>query len=119
MRDDKSFDDVIHAIHEALGKAERLLPRLGGDLQFLVGSSGGLEVVRRSRQGETLRPKVVISELKGCDPMLWRPEHRVLLREPKPTTTSPKEGGGQPPAASEKEAENTASKPPAGTGGSH
>ncbi len=46
MSDGTSFDDVIIAIHEALGKAERQLPNLGDDLQFLVGE-GTLEIVRR------------------------------------------------------------------------
>lgn len=79
MSDGKSFKHVIHAIHEALGTAERLLPKLGDDLRFVVGPLGKMEIVRRGRKGETLRPKIVIAELKGCDSMLWRPEHPAWM----------------------------------------
>lgn len=99
LSDGTSFDDVIIAIHEALGKAERQLPNLGDGLQFLVGE-GTLEIVRRGPTGETLRPKVVVAELPGCDAMLWRPEHPAWIRcleiRSHGEKPAPKNGNGQP-----------------------
>ncbi len=117
MSDSKSFDDVIQAIHEALGVAECLLSEIGDDFRFLVGPLGEVEIVRRSRKGETFRPKIVVAELPGCDPMLWRPEHPAWMGvlERRRGAASPKEGNGQPEA---KDDENGGSEPPAGAAGS-
>ncbi len=71
MRDQQAFEQTIFDVQEAINNAERQIARLGRDLQFLVGT-GDLEIVRRDPTGETLRPKIVVAELKGCDPLLWR-----------------------------------------------
>ncbi len=71
----KKFEEAILAIHETLNKAERQLSRLGENLAFLISPNGDLEIVRRDEDGEPVRPKIVIAELTGTDPMFWRPEH--------------------------------------------
>ncbi len=117
---DKRFEQVIRAIQEHLSHAEAELARLGGELQFLVGASD-LEIVRRGPTGMTRQPKLVVAELKGCDPMLWRPELPVWMRslghggggEPRVRD----EGGGQPAPSGAGEEENGGSKPPESTGG--
>ncbi len=72
--------------------------RLGRDLQLLVGA-GEVEIARRGPTGSTLRPKVVVAELKGCDPLLWRPEHPAWMRvlEARASRDAPAGGNGQPP----------------------
>ncbi len=114
MSDGKSFDDTITAIHEALGKAERLLSEIGDDLRFLVGPLGEMEIVRRGPKGATLRPKVVVARLPGCDPMLWRPEYleAMSVLEPRPAAALPDDGGGQS-AAEDSNADNGGPEPPA------
>ena len=72
MPEEKAVDEAVTAIHAALEQAEFELAKLGPGLQFLVGHNGEIEIVRRTQTGETVRPKVVIAELRGCDPMLWR-----------------------------------------------
>lgn len=75
MSDPRTVRQTVLRIHHHLEQAEYALSRLGPDLQFLVRVEGNLEIVRRTRRGETQRPKEVIARLDGCDPMLWRPEY--------------------------------------------
>ena len=110
MSDGKSFKQVIQAIHEAIGTAERLLPKLGENLRFVVGPLGQMEIVRRGEQGETLRPKIVIAELKGCDSMLWRPEHPAWMGVLDPRRALPR---------NKTNGENGGSEPPLGAAGSN
>ncbi len=115
MRDEQAFEQAICDIQETLNKAERQIARLGRDLQFLVGT-GDLEIVRRGATGETLRPKIVIAELKGCDPLLWRPEHAAWMHivEPrgKRRKVATKGGNGRPPGDDDQE-QPAERKPPA------
>ncbi len=122
MSGGKKFEEAILAIHETLNKAERQLARLGEDLQFLIGDVGDVEIVRRTEKGEPVRPKIVIAELTGTDPMFWRPDHPRWLRKLEPQLDAdplvPKGGNGQPSATGEgEEGKNGGSEPPASTGG--
>ncbi len=72
MSNNKTLADAIDAIHRTFEEAEHQLSQLGGQLQFLISPGGEVEIVRRDKSGEAERPKSVIAELKGCDPMLWR-----------------------------------------------
>ena len=116
MSDDKTFEEAVQAIHRPLEEAEHQLSQLGDRLQFLIGPGGEIEIARRGPTGETLRPKVVIARLAGCDAMLWRPDYPAWVHtldpgrdagavEPGPPSGSPPgdagsetEGGGEPPA---------------------
>lgn len=113
--DDKEFEQAIQAIQESLSNAELELSRLGAELQFLVGT-GDIEIVRRGPTGETRRPKVVLAELKGCDPMLWRPEHPAWLRSLEVRSwgeaTTRKGGNGQPTSNGGEEQKKTPEPPP-------
>ena len=102
-----SFDEAIQAIHQTLEQAENQLSRLGERLQFLIGPQGEVAIARRGKTGDTLRPKVVIAELAGCDPMLWRPDHPRWMRSLDPARDA--EAAEQ--AASAADAE-PASEPP-------
>ena len=105
MSDEQAFEQAIHEIQQTLNQAERQLSRLGSDLRFLVGA-GDLEIVRRDVRGGTLRPKVVVAELKGCDPMLWGPEHPAWMHALAPghgTRQVPAAGGNGQPASPDEE----------------
>lgn len=80
MSKQKTFDDAIQAIHRTLEEAEYQLSQLGEQLQFLVSPEGDVEIVRRGKSGQTVRPKIVIAQLKGCDPLLWRTDPPAWLR---------------------------------------
>lgn len=72
-------------LQSALTKAEAALQACGRDLQLLVTTDAGLEVVRRKATGEMVEPKVVVARLEGCDPLLWQPEQAggaVMLGAP-------------------------------------
>ena len=101
MTSDEALAEAIQAIHLTLEQAEYQLARLGPRLQYLVGPEGRVEIVRRSETGSTLRPKVVIAELKGCDSMLWRPDHPGWMRmlDPERAESEGLAGdGGAPPS---------------------
>lgn len=95
MSNKKALDAAIHSIHRTFEEAEHQLSQLGGQLQFLIGPAGEVEIVRRGKTGEVERPKVVIAELKGCDPVLWRADCPAWLqvlapsRLPQAETTRP------------------------------
>ncbi|MEM7586846.1 MAG: hypothetical protein AAF560_25880 [Acidobacteriota bacterium] len=77
-----SQDAAVKALHAAITQLEYALAQLGDGLQFLVKVEGGLEIVRRGEDGLPTRPKDVVAELAGADPLLWqaeRPEGDVLL----------------------------------------
>ena len=113
MNDGKRFQQAVDAIQEHLSSAERALSSLGERLQFLV-DSNHLEIVRRGPTGKTLRPKVVIAELKGCDPMLWQPEHPGWMRSLEHRSRSMPlagKGGSEPPARDGGEEEDNPEPP--------
>ncbi len=75
-------DAAVKALHSAVTQLEFALAQLGDGLQFLVKVEGGLEIVRRGEDGLPNRPKDVVAELAGADPLLWqaeRPEGDVTL----------------------------------------
>ncbi len=75
-------DAAVKALHTAVTQLEFALAQLGDGLQFLVKVEGGLEIVRRGEDGLPTRPKEVVAELAGADPLLWqaeRPEGDVTL----------------------------------------
>lgn len=115
VTDEKTLDRAVLAIHGTLKEAEHQLSRLGERLQFLVLPDGVIEIVRRTGTGETVRPKVVIAELRGSDPMFWRIEHPRWLRVLDPERDHPAApetaGESTPPAAGA--AEESASDPAA------
>ncbi len=80
MPEEKAVSSAVSAIHQALEQAEYALSKLSTPLQFLIGHHGEIEIVRRTQAGDTIRPKVVIAELRGCDPMLWRPDTAKRLK---------------------------------------
>ncbi len=114
MSDEQAFQQAIHTLQETINQMERQVVRLGNDLQLLVGT-GDVELVRRGPTGETVRPKVVVAELKGCDPMLWRPEHPAWMRAVVPGRGRPevpaKGGNGQPPSDDDDD-EDDGERPP-------
>ncbi len=119
-RDDKRFEPAILAIQEILNRAERQLSRLGEDLQFLIGPDGDVEIVRRGERGWPVRPKVVVAQLKGTDPMLWRAGHPRWLRALAPRREASllllRGGSGQPAADGTLQRNDGDSEPP-GAGG--
>ncbi len=75
----------LQTIQNLLDQAQDELAQLGDGLQFLVTPEGGVQIVRRDRDGLPAEPKRVIAELRGCDPLLWqaeRPEGNVTLGMP-------------------------------------
>ncbi len=65
----------LQTIQDLLDQAQHELGRLGRDLQFLVTPEGHVEIARRAPGGLPAKPKRVIAELRGCDPLLWQVEH--------------------------------------------
>ncbi|MCP3964439.1 MAG: hypothetical protein GY719_41960 [bacterium] len=120
MTDDQALTEAIQSIHSTLEQAEHQLASLGESLQFLIGPEGEVEIVRRGRTGGTLRPKVVIAELKGCDPMFWRPDHPSWMHALDPERDASRQGGevtGPPPdpaAEGDVSEEGGGTEPPAG-----
>ncbi len=75
----------LKVVQDLLSQAEHQLAELGPDLQFLITPEGGVQIVRRTRDGLPAEPRRVIVELLGCDPLLWqaeRPEGNVTLGMP-------------------------------------
>ena len=70
---DDAAEKIIKEIHQAFEQAEYCLAKLGDDIHFLVGVGGRIQIVRRTRKGQTAKPEVVVAELKGVDPLLWQP----------------------------------------------
>ena len=65
----------LRSIQNLLDQAQHELGRIGPDLQFLITPEGGVQIVRRGRDGLPAEPKRVVALLKGCDPLLWQAEH--------------------------------------------
>ena len=121
MTDESAMKEALFAIHNAIEQAGYALSTLGEHLQFLVGPEGDIEIVRRSKTGETARPKVVIAKLDGCDPLLWRPEHPRWMQslDPQaPEVEAPVEEAGEatPPAEEDGAAESAPVDPPSTEG---
>ncbi len=61
-------------------------------------------------------PKIVVAELKGCDPLLWRPEYPAWMRSLEPGRGArevPSRGGnGQPPSDDDEESQSEPEPPP-------
>ncbi len=75
----------LKVVQDLLSQAEHQLAKLGPDLQFLITPEGGVQIVRRTRDGLPAEPRRVIADLRGCDPLLWqaeRPEGDVTLGMP-------------------------------------
>ena len=118
MTDESAMKEAIHAIHNAIEQAEYGLSKLGERLQFLVGPEGRIEIVRRSKTGDTVRPKLVIAKLGGSDPLLWRPEHPRWMQALDPRAPEVKAPAGEddetPPTAEENGATEAPPDPPEG-----
>lgn len=90
----------LSPVQAALNEAEAELQRLGGDLQFLVGSDGVVEVAGRRRGGHPFEPVRRLALLEGCDPLMWRvahPEGDVTLGAPFGSTGPPSAGRAPSP----------------------
>ena len=117
MSKKKTLAEALRAIHDSLEEAQYQLSQIDERLQFLISSDGSINIVRRDKTGETAWPRIVVAELRGVDPMFWRPELPEWLHSLDPESEAAvaagngsahrpgdggnKPGGSRPPAVAE------------------